>query len=60
MFLMLTRSQINGIVNRVADEMSRMFADRLKSVILYGSYARGDYDNESDISISAFTGFRNI
>ena len=31
--------------------MKDLFKDKLVSVILFGSYARGDYNNESDIDI---------
>ena len=31
--------------------MKELFSDNLKSVVLYGSYARGDYNNDSDIDI---------
>ena len=29
----------------------RAFGDRLRRVVLYGSYARGDYDAESDVDL---------
>jgi predicted nucleotidyltransferase len=32
-------------------ELQRIYGSHLKSVILYGSYARGDYSPESDIDI---------
>ena len=34
--------------------------ERLKKVILYGSYARGDYDNSSDIDIMLLTDFSDV
>ncbi len=34
-----------------------MFGDRVKKIILYGSYARGDYKNNSDIDIMILTDF---
>ena len=48
---MCTKSQLYGIVNAVAEEAKRHLGDKLDAVILYGSYARGDYDDESDIYI---------
>ncbi|MCL2053594.1 MAG: nucleotidyltransferase domain-containing protein [Oscillospiraceae bacterium] len=48
---MCTQRSLQLILHMVCEEMQRMFNEKLKSVILYGSYARGDYDNESDIDI---------
>lgn len=31
--------------------MQNVLGDKLHQIILYGSYARGNYDNESDIDI---------
>lgn len=44
-------SCIKTITDSIADNARELFSDRLVSVILYGSYARGDYDDESDIDI---------
>lgn len=35
--------------------VSEMFGNRAKKVILYGSYARGDFDKSSDIDIMILT-----
>lgn len=32
-------------------QLQQLFGAKLKSMILYGSYARGDFDKESDIDI---------
>lgn len=47
----MTKIQIQEIVNKYATEAKREFGSSLKAVILYGSCARGDFDNESDIDI---------
>jgi len=39
------------ITGQVEKEMRELLSEKLVSVILYGSYARGDYDEESDIDI---------
>ena len=48
---MYTHDQLDKILYRIAHEASDIFGDRLHSVILFGSYARGDYDEDSDIDI---------
>jgi len=42
---------LNNITNNITSAAIIIFGDKLKNVILYGSYARGDYDDESDIDI---------
>lgn len=42
---------LDTVVMRLADYAKEKFGDKLKNVILYGSYARGDYDDESDIDV---------
>ncbi len=48
---MCTKNQLDIITSSVAKEAKRILGDKLDAVILYGSYARGDYDDESDIDI---------
>lgn len=35
--------------------IKQLLGERLKKVILYGSYARGDYNNHSDVDIMILT-----
>ena len=48
---MCTASTLNIITTQIVREMSSRGGDKLDSILLYGSYARGDFDNESDIDI---------
>ena len=45
----LSTPRITEISNKVLQAAKDALGDKLEKVILYGSYARGDYDNESDI-----------
>lgn len=42
---------INGLLGKYVEEVRKIYGERLKSVILYGSYARGDFRPDSDIDI---------
>jgi predicted nucleotidyltransferase len=46
-----SQSTLNKITSAVAGAARDSLGSRLDKVILYGSYARGDYDDESDIDI---------
>ncbi|MDD2216604.1 MAG: nucleotidyltransferase domain-containing protein [Eubacteriales bacterium] len=46
-----TKSEINLIMNELIKKVIPIFGDKLKKVVLYGSYARGDFDEESDIDL---------
>ena len=48
---MCTRNQLNEILERVVAGSKAVFGENLHSVILFGSYARGDYDEESDVDV---------
>lgn len=42
---------INALLGKYVKEVGEIYGEHLKSVILYGSYARGDFGPESDIDI---------
>lgn len=39
------------VINETRDELQKIYRDRLKEMILFGSYARGDFIEGSDIDI---------
>lgn len=48
---MCTKNQLESIISELTAFSKDLFGNKFHSVILYGSYARGDYDEESDIDI---------
>lgn len=44
--------KLTRLLEDFVQEAQRVFGSALKEVILYGSYARGDYDSESDVDIA--------
>lgn len=46
---------ISKAINKFLIEANNMFGDRAKKIILYGSYARGDFNSSSDIDIMILT-----
>ena len=45
----LTADQLRALSQEVKQALSELYGERLDQVILYGSYARGDFHNESDV-----------
>lgn len=48
---MCNKDTLDTILRRVCERAKIQFGNQLSSVILYGSYAREDYDDESDIDV---------
>jgi predicted nucleotidyltransferase len=48
---MCSQVALNEITQKIVCRAKEHLGDKLDKVILYGSYARGDYDDESDIDI---------
>ncbi|MCI8622664.1 MAG: nucleotidyltransferase domain-containing protein [Clostridiaceae bacterium] len=48
---MCTKSELITVLNQVRTASEKLYGNRLEKIILYGSYARGDNTQESDIDI---------
>ncbi len=48
-------NNVNEEIQKFIKEVKKILGDRLKKVILYGSYARGDYNKKSDVDIMILT-----
>lgn len=48
-------SSINKILVEFNNQVRKILGNRLKKVILYGSYARGDYNEKSDVDLMLLT-----
>lgn len=44
-------NNIKTLLTEYLSEIQKIYGEHLKSVILYGSYARGDYTPDSDVDI---------
>ncbi|MCL2513627.1 MAG: nucleotidyltransferase domain-containing protein [Oscillospiraceae bacterium] len=56
---MCDQTQLNKITDDVVENVRNVLEDKLYSIILYGSYARGDYDSESDVDIMVLADIDN-
>lgn len=50
---MCNANQFSEIIDEIVKSYKETYGTDLKDVILYGSYARGDYDDQSDIDFAA-------
>ena len=48
---------INDIMNKFAKDMKKIFGDGYRETIIYGSYARGDFEENSDIDVMILVSF---
>lgn len=48
---MCSRLELQGITMQITDSVLKLLADKTDQIVLYGSYARGDYTPESDVDI---------
>ena len=50
---MCTEMQLNKIIKAMVECYRVVYGDDIVEIVLYGSYARGDYAEDSDIDIAA-------
>lgn len=43
--------KIKNITSELYEELIKLFGEKIERIILYGSYARGDFNLESDVDI---------
>ncbi len=43
--------RIRNLLNELKTELNKIYGEHLKGVYLYGSYARGEEDSESDVDV---------
>ena len=43
--------KVKSLLKDVENKLGRIFGDKLEKIILFGSYVREDYDDESDIDL---------
>jgi predicted nucleotidyltransferase len=49
--VMCTQNELNVVASEVVAATVALLQDKIYKIILYGSYARGDFTNESDVDI---------
>lgn len=49
---MCSKTELDNILNIFAQKAQILFGNRLREIILFGSYARGDYEEDSDVDIA--------
>ena len=52
-------NNVQKIINDFLKKVEDVLGNRLRKIILYGSYARGDYNKSSDIDIMILTDFNS-
>lgn len=50
---MCDKTQLNKITNQIVEAYRDIYGQSIKNIVMYGSFARGDFDDESDIDFAA-------
>lgn len=50
---MCSPSELQAVIQRVAEAYRSVFGGDITRIVLYGSYARGDFTDDSDLDIAA-------
>ena len=50
---MCSKNELDIILREIADAYRSVYGNDLVKVLMYGSYARGDFDTDSDVDIAA-------
>lgn len=50
---MCSRHELDIILKKIAETYRAVYGENLVKVMMYGSYARGDFDDYSDVDIAA-------
>lgn len=48
-------NNVEKIINAFIKKVKEILGDRVKKIVLYGSYARGDFNKNSDVDIMILT-----
>lgn len=56
----MIKNKLDILLDEVVSKVTLIFDETLEAIILYGSYARGDYDEESDIDIALLVNSERI
>ena len=57
---MHTESQLEQIKREISRDIQSTLGNKLHKIILYGSYARGDYNEDSDIDIMVLADIEEV